>query len=39
MEEKTLPIRFNEILREEMGKVFKLKPLPLDPDFAIKYPS
>ncbi len=22
MEEKTLPIRFNEILREEMGKVF-----------------
>jgi hypothetical protein len=39
MEEKTLPIRFNEILREELGKVFKLKPLPLDPDFAIKYPS
>ena len=37
MEEKTLPIRFNDILREEMDKAFALKPLPIDPDFALKY--
>ena len=37
MEEKTVAIRFNEILREEMGKSFALKVLPLDPDFALKY--
>jgi hypothetical protein len=37
MEEKTVAIRFNEILREEMGKSFALKALPLDPDFALKY--
>ncbi len=37
MEEKTLPIRFNDILREEMAKAFALKPLPIDPDFALKY--
>ncbi len=40
MEEKTLPIRFNEILREEMGKVFEAEAVaPLDPDFTLKYPS
>ena len=37
MEEKTVAIRFNEILKEEMGKAFALKALPLAPDFALKY--
>jgi hypothetical protein len=37
MEEKTVAIRFDEILKEEMGNAFVLKPLPLDPDFALKY--
>jgi hypothetical protein len=37
MEEKTAAIRFNEILKEEMGRAFALKALPLDPDFALKY--
>jgi 15,16-dihydrobiliverdin:ferredoxin oxidoreductase len=36
-EEKKLEMRFNQILIEEMGKVFELKPLPLDPDLKIKY--
>jgi hypothetical protein len=39
MEKKTVAIRFNEILKEEMGKAFALKPLPLDPDFALKHAS
>jgi hypothetical protein len=30
-------IRFNLILQEEMGKEFELQPLPLDPDFKLKY--
>jgi len=37
MEEKTVAIRFNEILKEEMGNAFVLQALPLDPDFALKY--
>jgi len=37
MEEKTVAIRFNEILKEEMGKAFALKALPLAPDFALKH--
>ena len=37
MEETTIALRFNEILKEEMGKDFVLKALPLDPDFALKY--
>lgn len=32
-EGKTATIRFNQILLEEMGKLFELKPLPLDPAF------
>ena len=30
-------IRFNQILIEEMGKIFELNPLPLDPEFKIKH--
>jgi hypothetical protein len=30
-------MRFNQILLEEMGKIFELNPLPLDPDLKIKY--
>jgi hypothetical protein len=37
MEEKTVAIRFNEILKEEMGNAFVLQALPLDPDFELKY--
>jgi len=37
IEEKALEMRFNQILLEEMGKVFELNPLPLDPDLKIKY--
>jgi hypothetical protein len=37
MEETTVAIRFNEILKEELGNAFVLQPLPLDPDFALKY--
>ena len=37
MEDTTIALRFNEILKEEMGKDFVLKALPLDPDFALKY--
>jgi hypothetical protein len=36
-EEKTFTIRFNQILLEEMGKLFELKPLPLDPAFKECY--
>ena len=36
-EEKKFKMRFNQILLEEMGKVFALKPLPLDPDLKIQY--
>ncbi|MBW1825308.1 MAG: hypothetical protein JRI87_12295 [Deltaproteobacteria bacterium] len=36
-EEKRFEMRFNQILIEEMGKAFELKPLPLDPDLKIKY--
>ena len=36
-EEKKFEMRFNQILIEEMGKAFELKPLPLDPDLKIKY--
>ena len=36
-EEKSFEMRFNQILLEEMGKVFELNPLPLDPDLKIKY--
>jgi len=36
-EEKTFTIRFNQILREEMGNLFELKPLPLDPAFKECY--
>ena len=36
-EEKTFIIKFNQILREEMGKLFELKPLPLDPAFKECY--
>jgi len=36
-EEKKFKMRFNHILIEEMGKVFELKPLPLDSDLKIKY--
>jgi len=36
-EEKKFETRFNHILLEEMGKVFELTPLPLDPDLKIKY--
>jgi 15,16-dihydrobiliverdin:ferredoxin oxidoreductase len=37
LEEKELKIRFNQILCEEMGRYFELSPLPLDPDFKVKY--
>ncbi len=37
MKEKPAAIRFNEILKEEMGKVFPLSPLPLDPLYSVKY--
>jgi len=37
MEETIVAIRFNEILKEELGNAFVLQPLPLDPDFALKY--
>jgi hypothetical protein len=37
VEDTTIALRFNEILKEEMGKDFVLKALPLDPDFALKY--
>jgi 15,16-dihydrobiliverdin:ferredoxin oxidoreductase len=30
-------IHFNQILCEEMGKAFELNPLPLDPEFKVKY--
>jgi 15,16-dihydrobiliverdin:ferredoxin oxidoreductase len=36
-EEKTVKIRFNQILCEEMSKTFELKSLPLDPEFKVKY--
>jgi len=36
-EEKNFKINFNRILCEEMGKVFEVKPLPLDPEFKVKY--
>jgi len=35
--DKSFKINFNQILSEEMGKAFELNPLPLDPDFKIKY--
>jgi hypothetical protein len=35
--EKSFKLRFNQILFEEMGKIFDLKPLPLDQDFKLKY--
>jgi len=35
--EKSIKLRFNQILFEEMGKIFDLKPLPLDQDFKLKY--
>jgi len=37
MQEQVLKIHFNQILCEEMGKVFECKPLPLDPDYKLKY--
>lgn len=37
MEEKTVAIRFNEILKDELGKAFPLKPLALEPVFSEKY--
>ena len=39
VEEKFFKIRFNEILIEEMGRQFDLKPLPLDPAFKIQSPE
>lgn len=39
VEEKFFKIRFNEILIEEMGKQFDLKPLPLDPAFKKQNPE
>jgi 15,16-dihydrobiliverdin:ferredoxin oxidoreductase len=36
MEEES-KIRFNQILREEMGKVFDLNPLPLGPELKSKH--
>jgi hypothetical protein len=39
VEEKFFKIRFNEILIEEMGKQFNLKPLPLDPVFKEQSPE
>ena len=36
-EEKKFEMRFNQIIIEKMGKVFELKPLPLDPDLKTKY--
>jgi hypothetical protein len=37
VQENVTQIRFNQILCEEMDKVFQLKPLPLDPDYKLKY--
>ncbi|HUT83840.1 MAG TPA: hypothetical protein VMX95_04250 [Thermodesulfobacteriota bacterium] len=37
MQKNVTHIHFNQILCEEMGKVFELKPLPLDPDYKLKY--
>jgi len=36
MEEENIRIRFNHILREEMGNMFGWKPLPLDSEFKAK---
>lgn len=38
-EENNINIRFNQILHEKMGTRFSLKPLPLDAEFARKYPD
>jgi 15,16-dihydrobiliverdin:ferredoxin oxidoreductase len=35
--EKEFSIRFNQILFEEMGNAFELKPLSLEPDFKVKH--
>lgn len=37
MEDQTLKIHFNQILCEEIGKLFPLEHLPLDPDYRLKY--
>ncbi len=36
-DEKKYSIRFNQILREEMSKVFELKELSMNPDFKLKH--
>ena len=36
MDEENVRIKFNHILREEMGNMFDLKPLPLDSEFKAK---
>ena len=36
-EGKKFEMRFNQILLEEVGKAFEVKPLPLDPDIKTKY--
>ncbi len=36
-EDKKEIIMFNEILMQEMGRKFELTPLPLDPEFKMKY--
>lgn len=38
-ERRKFEIGFNQILLEEMGKTFELSPLPLDPEFKLKYPD
>lgn len=35
--EKNFKLRFNQMLLEETGKLFTLSPLPLDPEFKLKY--
>ena len=35
--ERQSNIIFNQILREELDKAFELRPLPLDPDFKLRY--
>ena len=37
--EKIVELKFNRILFEEMGREFALKPLPVDPDYKLKYPD
>lgn len=37
MQETVPKIHFNQILIEEMGKVFEIKPLSLEPDYKLKH--